>query len=113
MINADADVGRYSRLELAAAWRVENATLWGKFAAERVQTQGCIEQLRAQAPGLAARVATAHLRLGLLDASRPIRKKGGCDTRINECYLFHGLGDPSKARATGQGETEVGEGRGR
>ena len=32
----DAVTGKpYSRLELVAAWRVENATLWGKFAAER------------------------------------------------------------------------------
>eukprot|EP00966_Prymnesium_polylepis_P100780 2334043-Prymnesium_polylepis.1 len=29
----------YDELELVDAWRIENATLWGKYAAERLQTQ--------------------------------------------------------------------------
>ena len=36
----------YKRLELAYAWRVENRTLWGKFAAERQQTLATMEGLR-------------------------------------------------------------------
>ena len=44
-----------------------------------------------------ARVASPHIRRGLLDATRHLRKLGGCDTKINEYYLFHGLGDPTKA----------------
>ena len=39
-----------------------------------------------------------HVRLGLQAASLPLRRRGGCDPMINEVYLFHGLGDPSKAR---------------
>ena len=34
---------------------------------------------------------------GLLEASRPLRKANGCNTKINECYLFHGLGNPAMA----------------
>ena len=36
----------YKRLELAHAWRVENRTTWGKFAAERQQTLATMEALR-------------------------------------------------------------------
>ena len=36
----DAVTGKpYSQLELVDAWRIENATLWGKFAAERMQVR--------------------------------------------------------------------------
>jgi hypothetical protein len=87
----DADKGqRYSRLELAQAWRIENRTLWGKFAAERLQTLATVQNLKDSR--LRLRVASPHIRKGLLDASRHLRKFGGCDTKINEYYLFHGLG---------------------
>ena len=92
----DAVTGKsYSQLTLAAAWRVENRTLWGKFAAERQQTASTMANLTDQS--LEFRTSNPHLRKGLLEASRPLRKANGCDSRINECYLFHGLGNPAMA----------------
>ena len=35
----------YTKLTLAKAWRVENRTLWGKFAAERQQTANTVANL--------------------------------------------------------------------
>ena len=59
----DAVTGKpYSRLELVDAWRIENATLWGKFAAERMQVRATMERLDKRAR---ARVATPHIRRGL------------------------------------------------
>ena len=42
-------------------------------------------------------VGTQNIREGLLEASRDLRKKGGCDFKANEYYLFHGLGSPTMA----------------
>ena len=65
--------------------------MWAKFAAERMQTAVTMQLL----PGhVKCWVATPHIRTGLLDATRPIRKENGCDTRLNEYYLLHGLGSP-------------------
>ena len=92
----DAVTGKsYSQLTLAAAWRVENRTLWGKFAAERQQTASTMANLTDQS--LEFRTSNPHLRKGLLEASRPLRKANGCNSKINECYLFHGLGNPAMA----------------
>ena len=91
----DAVTGRkYSRLELVDAWRIENATLWGKFAAERMQVRSTMERLDKRAR---ARVSTPHIRPGLARATAPLRKEGGFDAYINETLLLHGLGDPAKA----------------
>ena len=91
----DAVTGKpYSRLELVAAWRVENATLWGKFAAERMQVRDTMKRLDKRTR---ARIATPHIREGLAKASARLRAEGGYESFINEKLLFHGLGDPSKA----------------
>ena len=91
----DAVMGRkYSRLELVDAWRIENATLWGKFGAERMQVRSTMERLDKRAR---ARVSTPHIRPGLARATAPLRKEGGFDAYINETLLLHGLGDPAKA----------------
>jgi hypothetical protein len=91
----DASTSRpYDELELVDAWRIENATLWGKFAAERMQTQATFQRLDKHQR---ARVATPHIRKGLAKATAPLRNAGGCDASINETYLIHGLGDPSCA----------------
>ena len=42
-------------------------------------------------------VCNPHIRRRLLDATRPLRKKNGCNNQINEHYLFHGLGNPAMA----------------
>ena len=98
----DATTGRaYSKLTLAAAWRVENRTLWAKYAAERQQTSSTVANLTDR--HVQFRAANPHLRKGLLEASRPLRKDNGCDSKINECYLFHGLGDPAMALNIFQG----------
>eukprot|EP01048_Picozoa_sp_COSAG05_P018655 COSAG05_NODE_2766_length_2670_cov_4.514809_3_plen_389_part_00 len=92
----DATTGKsYTELTLAAAWRVENRTLWAKYAAERQQTASTMANLTD--PQVQFRAANPHLRKGLLEASRPLRKDNGCDNKINECYLFHGLGNPAMA----------------
>lgn len=85
----------YDRLELVEAWRVENSTLWGAYAAQRMQTQATFRCLTDNR--LKARVLTPHIRKGLAVASAPLRAEGGCDSACNEFLLFHGLGDPSKA----------------
>ena len=91
----DAVTGRpYSRLEVVDAWRIENATLWGKFAAERMQVRATMQRLSKRAR---ARVATPHIRPGLARASATLRAEGGYDSFINEKLLLHGLGEPSKA----------------
>ena len=61
----------------------------------RQATQATMKHLKDAR--LKARTCTPHLRKGLAEASAPLRAAGGCDSAINECYLFHGLGDPSKA----------------
>jgi hypothetical protein len=94
-------VPTYSKLELAAAWRVENRTLWAKYAAERQQTASTVANLTD--PSVQFRAANPHLRKQLLEASRPLRKENGCNSKINECYLFHGLGNPVMALNIFQG----------
>jgi len=81
----------YNKLELAAVWRVENQTLWAKYAAEKMQTSTTMKALPSS-----VKVKTANPRINqtLIKASRPLRKKGGCDPLVNEYYLFHGLGFP-------------------
>jgi hypothetical protein len=65
----DADKGGYRRLELACAWRLENRTLWGKFAAERQQTLATIEAIRD--PRVRCFCFTCFLFFAPLTGSRP------------------------------------------
>lgn len=92
----DAATGKpYRKLVLAAAWRIENRTLWAKFAAERQQAASTMAKLTDRS--LQFRTSNPHLRKGLLEATRPLRKDNGCNVKLNECYLFHGLGNPAMA----------------
>lgn len=81
----------YTQLEVTAVWRIENQTLWAKYAAEKMQTSVTMKSLPTS-----VKIKTANPRLNktLVNASRAIRKKGGCDPALNEYYLFHGLGSP-------------------
>eukprot|EP00931_Biecheleriopsis_adriatica_P087170 TRINITY_DN61677_c0_g1_i1.p1 TRINITY_DN61677_c0_g1~~TRINITY_DN61677_c0_g1_i1.p1 ORF type:complete len:514 (+),score=84.69 TRINITY_DN61677_c0_g1_i1:154-1695(+) len=90
--------GRY-RLQLAGAWRIENRTLWGKFASERLQVQHTMKVLREDSGSQGRKAASvlANVRAGLHLATAPLRALAGFDARINEAYLFHGLGNPAVA----------------
>ncbi len=69
--------GRYSRLNLRCAWRMENPDIWRSYAASKKRVMG----IRAQGSRI------PHLQCALDDASR---KVGKLDTSINEVRLLHG-----------------------
>mmetsp|Transcript_56283 Transcript_56283/g.131160 ORF Transcript_56283/g.131160 Transcript_56283/m.131160 type:complete len:254 (-) Transcript_56283:219-980(-) len=73
--------GRYRRLELATAWRIEHPRLWRKYAVERQSVAEQLQQLPEKPP-----------RLQL----RPVFSKAGAElpdklmTEVNEVRLLHG-----------------------
>jgi hypothetical protein len=69
--------GKYFRLTLRCAWRIENPDLWRTYCAAKKRVMG----LKAQG------VAFPRLRCALDDASKGI---GPVDTSVNETRLVHG-----------------------
>ena len=81
-----AEGGRYARLELARAWRIENPTMWRQYAAAQ---QRVAEDVRRLARGGAQYRAHASATSNLLQRHAqglpaPLRPE------CNEAYLLHG-----------------------
>lgn len=75
------EAGRYSRLALASAWRVENPGLWRRYATER-------QRIRNEIQGRHIRVSDPKIRAELQSSWE--KMPGKLDRVINEVRLFHG-----------------------
>jgi hypothetical protein len=81
--------GRYNRLEVKRAWRVENPTLWRQYMASAAKVAD--EVVKCEAVGVAA--ASPKERTRDVAGGLP----GKLDSRTREAYLFHGVSEPENA----------------
>jgi len=79
------EAGSYSRLSLIAAWRVENAHLFDRYAVERAAIAGYASRV-SRSGGVLPRVAP---RPELLAATGRLEEKR-LTSAVNEAYLLHG-----------------------
>lgn len=75
------EAGRYSRLELALAWRIEHPSLWQRYEIER-------ESITSEIRKRGLRIPELRVRRELYSAAKKL--PGELHTNINEVRLLHG-----------------------